>query len=115
MNVKAKWWIPFAAVGGALALYANARGMQPSGVKRPPIVGVAHIALESNDISAARKFYGEQLGYAVLDAGKSDTDSAALRFKVNDHQYIEVRPGLKTPEQDRLSHIAFETADARGL
>ena len=36
-------------------------------------------------------------------------------FKVNDHQYIEVRPELKGETEDRLSHIAFETTDARGL
>jgi lactoylglutathione lyase len=33
-------------------------------------------------------------------------------FKVNDHQYIEVFPELKSPDEDRLSHIAFETTDA---
>ena len=33
-------------------------------------------------------------------------------FKVNDHQYIEVFPELKSETEDRLSHIAFETTDA---
>ena len=33
-------------------------------------------------------------------------------YKVNDHQYIEIYPGLKGDEQDRLSHVAFETTDA---
>jgi catechol 2,3-dioxygenase-like lactoylglutathione lyase family enzyme len=36
-------------------------------------------------------------------------------FKVNDHQYIEVFPGLKGETEDRLSHIAFETTDAENL
>lgn len=36
-------------------------------------------------------------------------------FKVNDHQYIEVFPELKSPTEDRLSHIAFETTDIQKL
>ena len=36
-------------------------------------------------------------------------------YKVNDHQYIEIYPGLKGDDQDRLSHIAFETTDAGKL
>lgn len=36
-------------------------------------------------------------------------------FKVNDHQYIEIFPDLKSETQDRLSHIAFETSNARQL
>ena len=36
-------------------------------------------------------------------------------FKVNDHQYIEVFPELKSETEDRLSHIAFETTDIQEL
>jgi catechol 2,3-dioxygenase-like lactoylglutathione lyase family enzyme len=36
-------------------------------------------------------------------------------YKVNDHQYIEIYPGLKGDSQDRLSHVAYETTDARKL
>jgi catechol 2,3-dioxygenase-like lactoylglutathione lyase family enzyme len=36
-------------------------------------------------------------------------------YKVNDQQYIEIYPGLKGDDQDRLSHVAFETTDARKL
>ncbi len=36
-------------------------------------------------------------------------------FKVNDHQYIEVFPELKSSTEDRLSHIAFETTDIERL
>jgi len=34
---------------------------------------------------------------------------------VNDHQYIEVFPELKSATEDRLSHIAFETTDIQEL
>ena len=34
---------------------------------------------------------------------------------MNDHQYIEISPGLKNGAEDRLIHIGFETADAQKL
>lgn len=100
-----------------LAIAATAQNQtQDSSAKRPPIVGVAHIGLETNDIAAAREFYGHGLGYQ--EPFSLDKPSGGLMltyFKVNDHQYIEVFPDLKSETQDRLSHIAFETSDIRQL
>jgi lactoylglutathione lyase len=110
-----KFWIAAGVICTALALYAGALNRQASGPQRPPIIGVAHITLETNDMAAMRKFYGEQLGYAVLDPGRSGKDATAAYFKINDHQYVEVFPDLQTEDQDRLSHIAFETTNARQL
>jgi catechol 2,3-dioxygenase-like lactoylglutathione lyase family enzyme len=84
--------------------------------KRPDIVGVAHIGLKTNDLDAARRFYGHDLGFQepfTLD--KTSGGLLLTYFKVNDHQYIEVFPELKSETEDRLSHIAFETTDARQL
>ena len=83
---------------------------------RPPIVGVAHIGLRTDDLAAARKFYGDELGFQepfTLD--KSTGGLLLTYFKVNDHQYIEVFPELKDPLQERLSHISFETTDIQQL
>ena len=77
---------------------------------RPAITGVAHIALKSNDLAASRKFYGHDLGFE-----SPFTANGITYFKVNDHQYVEVTPDLKSETEDRLSHIAFETADAKQL
>lgn len=74
--------------------------------QRPSIVGVSHITLETNDRNAAQAFYGKGLGFAELSRG---------RFKVNDHQYIEVLPNLTSETQDRLDHIAFETTNLKQL
>lgn len=82
----------------------------PGGASRPPIVGVAHIRLRTNDLAAARNFYGRYLGFQE----PFGLDSPAV-FKVNDHQYIEVEPTLKEEAEDRLAHIAFETGNARQL
>ena len=80
-------------------------------VKRPPIVGVAHIALKTNDLAAARNFYGRDLGFQEAFT----LDNSTADFKVNDHQYIQVSAGLKDDSEDRLSHICFETTNARQL
>ena len=85
-------------------------------VERPPIVGVANIGLKTDNLPAAREFYGHILGFA--EPFSLNTPSGGLMltyFKVNDHQYIEIYPDLKSPTEDRLSHIAFETTDARRL
>ena len=91
----------------------------PASPQRPPIVGVAHIGLRTDDITAARKFYGGVLGFQEpfsLDRLPEDGTGLLLTyFKVNDHQYIEVFPELKDPKQDRLSHISFETTDIDAL
>jgi catechol 2,3-dioxygenase-like lactoylglutathione lyase family enzyme len=91
-----------------LTLFAAAAGYaQP---QRPPIVGVAHVSLKVRDLAESHKFYGAGLGLAeVFQAGSS------TYFKINDHQYIQVTPGLKDDSEDRLLHVAFETTDVRKL
>lgn len=78
--------------------------------KRPDIIGVAHISLKTDDIAAARNFYGHDLGFE-----EPFSLDQLTYFKVNDHQYIEVSPELKSSTEDRLSDIGFETTDARRL
>jgi catechol 2,3-dioxygenase-like lactoylglutathione lyase family enzyme len=98
------------------ALGASKPDVKSESPARPPIVGVAHIALKTDDLAAARKFYGKELGFA--EAFSLDKPSGGLMltyFKVNDHQYIEIFPDLASPGEDRLSHIAFETTNAEQL
>src|SRR5690242_20046874 len=93
-------------------------GVTPSAspVERPAVIGVAHIGLKTNDISAARTFYGTYLGFQEPFTLDKPTGGLMLTyFKVNDHQYIEVFPELKSETEDRLSHIAFETSNAQQL
>jgi catechol 2,3-dioxygenase-like lactoylglutathione lyase family enzyme len=86
-----------------------------AGDGRPPIVGVAHVVLRTNDLAAAQKFYGDILGFEHFEAPKPEAGSSVRFFKINDHQYIEILPNLESEDQDRLVHIAFETRDARQL
>ncbi len=84
--------------------------------ERPPIVGVAHIGLKTDNLAAAREFYGHVLGYQEPFTLDKPTGGLMLTyFKVNDHQYIEVFPELKSDTEDRLSHIAFETTNIQQL
>jgi catechol 2,3-dioxygenase-like lactoylglutathione lyase family enzyme len=99
---------------GILALSSAADAPKP--VTRPPIVGVAHIAVNTDDMAAARKFYNGILGFQEpFSLDKPEGGLMLTFFKVNDHQYIEVFPELKEPDQDRLNHICFETTDAEQL
>ena len=73
---------------------------------RPPIVGVAHVALKTSDLATARQFYGHDLGFL---------EQPTAIFKVNDHQYIQLSADLKGDAEDRLTDIAFETTNAKQL
>jgi len=123
-----------AALPGVLALlalagFASWTGLVEAGkpaAHRPPIVGIAHIGLKTDNLSAAREFYTHTLGFqepfsvkveqtAVSDLAGSPGELIMTFFKVNDHQYIELTPNLRTPTEDRLSHLAFETTDIHTL
>jgi catechol 2,3-dioxygenase-like lactoylglutathione lyase family enzyme len=105
----------FSFAAAALAALLPSPGLvqaasKPAAATRPPIVGVAHIAFKTKDLAAARAFYEQYLGYPEpFTLGKLTV------FKVNDHQYIEVSPGLASDAEDRLLHLAFETTNARQL
>ena len=83
--------------------------------KRPPIVGLAHVGFFVSDIAKAEQFFGHQLGYAHFSLDRPTGGLMLNYYKINDHQYVEIYPGLNGDAQDRLSHVAFETTDARGL
>ena len=68
-----------------------------------------------SDIAKAEEFYGHELGYAHFSLDKPTGGLMLNYYKINDHQYVEIYPGLKGDEQDRLSHVAFETPDANKM
>jgi len=107
----------FAVMG--LGLFAGLLAVVAPGkpaTHRPPIIGIAHIGIKTSDLAAAREFYGHTLGFQeAFTLDKPGGSLLLTNFKVNDHQYIQVFPGLASPTEDRLSHIAFETTDARAL
>jgi catechol 2,3-dioxygenase-like lactoylglutathione lyase family enzyme len=102
-----------------IAVYADASVSaqeQASTPKRPLINGIAHIAFQVSDLTKAREFYGELLGYDEPFQIRNQDNSLALTyFKVSERQYIEIFPGLPPDKDDRLMHIAFETTDLESL
>jgi catechol 2,3-dioxygenase-like lactoylglutathione lyase family enzyme len=83
---------------------------------RPPIIGVSHIGLKTDDLAAARKFYTNVLGFSeAFSLNKPSGLLLLTYFKVNDHQFIEVFPEKGDTTEGQLSHIAFETTNAEQL
>lgn len=79
---------------------------------RPAIVGLDHVAFKISDVGAAQTFYGELLGYPVVQPRMA---GAPLLVRVNKRQAIVLEPGLAPDVDDRLSHIAFATSDLAAL
>ncbi len=112
----ATWIAIFSLVLAAIEPSIAQNAVKSGAITRPPIVGVAHIGLRTDNMAAARKFYTGLLGFQEpFSLNKADGSLKLTYFKVNDHQYIEVFPELKDPNEDRLSHISFETTDAEQL
>jgi catechol 2,3-dioxygenase-like lactoylglutathione lyase family enzyme len=84
-------------------------------VKRPRVLGVAHMALYVSDLQAARAFYKDLLGFAEVFSLKRDDGSDRIAFiKINDDQYIELF--AESPKQEgHLNHIAFYTDSAEAM
>jgi catechol 2,3-dioxygenase-like lactoylglutathione lyase family enzyme len=99
----------------ASVLLVAPRTMGAPPAERPSITGIAHVGFFVSDLAQAEEFYGHVLGYAHFSLDKPSGGLMLNYYKVNDHQYIEIFPGLKGDAQDRLSHVAFETTDARKL
>lgn len=102
-----------------LANWMRSRGLlapASQASERPKILGVAHIALFVSDIEKARAFYKDFLGFEEPFYLNKPDGSVDLTFiKINDHQYIELFNGLKSPQQDRLNHISIYVDDAERM
>lgn len=82
------------------------------GQGRPPIVGVAHVAVQTSDLAKARGFYSGLLGYTeVAPAGRPH----AAVFAVNERQRLIVHDGLPADRDERLLDVAFETTNVEAL
>ena len=113
MGMTLRQAVVFLAAVAAVSSGVRAQSTAP---QRPSIPGIAHIGLWTDDLAAARHFYGQILGFQEpFTVDKPSGGLLLTYFKVNDHQYIEVFPGLKDPNQDRLSHISFETTNIAQL
>src|SRR6266550_220100 len=91
------------------------RSLAADEVRRPRILGVAHMALYVSDLQKSRAFYKDFLGYEEPYVLKRPDGSDRIAFiKINENQYLELF--AENPKQDgRLNHIAFYTDSAKGM
>src|SRR4029453_11409141 len=83
-----------------------------AGQSRPPIVGIAHVALQTSDLDKARRFYSGLLGYP--EVALAARPHVAV-FAVNDRQRLIVRDGLPPDRDERLLAVAFGTPSVGAL
>src|SRR5690349_18924398 len=85
---------------------------QQTEVKRPRILGVAHVAFYVSDLTKTRAFYKDFLGYDEVFTLKRDDGADRIAFiKINDQQYVELFAEAPR-DADRLNHVAIYTDDA---
>lgn len=78
---------------------------------RPRLTGLSHVAFRITDIGAADRFYRDTLGLARRTSG----GFTRITYAVGAHQFVQLEPGLPAGDDERLSHIAFETPDVKAL
>jgi catechol 2,3-dioxygenase-like lactoylglutathione lyase family enzyme len=84
-------------------------------VKRPKILGVAHMALYVSDLGNARAFYKDFLGFDEPFSLKRKDGAERIAFiKINDQQYLELF--AEPPKNDgQLNHFSFYVDDAQTM
>jgi len=84
-------------------------------VKRPHVLGIAHMALYVSDLQKARAFYKGFLGYEEPYTLKREDGTDRIAFiKINEDQYLELF--AEEPKQDgHLNHISFFTDSAEEM
>ena len=82
-------------------------------VKRPKVLGVAHMAVFVRDLDKARRFYEDFLGFGepFTLPNKTATGVRIAFVKVNDRQYFEIFNEADRGEE-QLNHISFYTGNA---
>ena len=78
-----------------------------TGLQRPPITGISHVAFYSSNLVAAKQFYAGLLGLAV-DQSRPNVYHVGM-------QSVELEPVPANHGHDLISHVAFATPDAEGV
>src|SRR5260370_8605511 len=84
-------------------------------VKHPRILGVAHIAYYVSDLSKARAYYEDFLGFKeAFSLQNPDAAEHVVFVKINDHQFDELI--AEYPKNHGFLHdCGFETDDAPSM
>jgi len=86
-----------------------------TGVPRPHVWGLAHVAFRVSDLGKTGAFYESLLGYKEPFSVKDSTGNTTIAFvKVNDEQYVELFSGDERG-QGQLDHFALYTDDLAAM
>lgn len=83
--------------------------------QRPLILGISHVAFRVKDLTKAKYFYQDFLGYKATRINKGDNYHEHINFRVNDRQHIEVYSGLPAEQDERMLEVAFQITDAEAM
>jgi catechol 2,3-dioxygenase-like lactoylglutathione lyase family enzyme len=103
--------ITIAAVLVSVASISTRAGSSQSTPPRPRLTGINHVAFRVSDLQASRRFYSEILGLQ----GRSPSDGSRAMYSVGTRQGVLLESGLPASDDERLSHVAFETPDIPAL
>src|SRR5262249_52564562 len=107
-------WLLVSAFAFLISAFA---APQSETVKRPRILGIAHVVFYVSDLDKTRAFYKDFLGYSEPFSLKRHDGTDRIAFvKINDQQYLELfAEAPKQPDLGRLNHIAFYTDSASAM
>jgi lactoylglutathione lyase len=102
---------PVVIAFGCYLIAAHGGVFAQAPVARPRITGINHVAFRVSDAAAAQRFYGELLGLGQRAA----VGGNRIVYNIGTRQHVVVEPGLPSGEDERLGHLAFETADIKAM
>jgi lactoylglutathione lyase len=97
----------------ATAFVANMQAADK--VKRPRVLGAAHMAVHVSDLQKARAFYKDFLGFEEpYTTKRSDGSEQIALIKINEDQYLELV--AEAPKKDgHLNHFSILTDSAESM
>jgi catechol 2,3-dioxygenase-like lactoylglutathione lyase family enzyme len=88
----------------------------PPSLEELPVMGIANVTFKVVDLNKARAYYNGILGFAeAFDLKDRSGKVTSAYFKVNDDQYIEITPTLKSGELNREERVVFQSVDIEKL
>lgn len=98
-------------IAAALLLAAATALQAAAPPTRPPITGIAHVALRTQNLPADRLFYTEKLGWT---ATASPEFPDGIRVYGDPSQSVEIHPAASASEPV-LQHVGLATPDAEAM
>jgi catechol 2,3-dioxygenase-like lactoylglutathione lyase family enzyme len=92
----------FAALFAAAAAFAITPLLAQ---QRPAITGVAFMRVYTDDVPAAKHFYGSTMGYSETHNGEE------MIFPINQHQWIEVVPSNQRDGESYMASLGLTVSD----